>query len=363
MNREDIYPEGSSNKSLNKEYRNIENHYGKTNDLSSTLELYRSWKEKFSVHARWPCYEFFVDFLIEIDQPELALKEWNTLQDEERSGMNMNYTYRNWSVKRLIDFDFILKEPVITGKNIFHIAPKGNQLTSFGKRNMPDVFRSLEVMLKESFSFGFFEGFFIDYDTNRSQILNPHPFDFYERFFYDKKSKKSWDYFIDYRERLFKGDWDYRYNDEFFKKDGSCKFDFVHTAMQYEAKRLLREAENNYRVSIGAKKIGEAWISETELFYKIKKRLSKYKVIQHGRPDWLGRQHLDIWIPELMVAVEYQGAQHDRPIEFFGGQDAHKKGKKRDARKVEKCIEAGVRLIEVRPNYDIDKVIIEIQGI
>lgn len=96
---------------------------------------------------------------------------------------------------------------------------------------------------------------------------------------------------------------------------------------------------------------------------KIKKRLSKYEVIQHGRPDWLGRQHLDIWIPELMVAVEYQGAQHDRPIEFFGGQDAHTKGKKRDARKVERCIEAGVRLIEVRPNYNIDQVIIEIQGI
>jgi hypothetical protein len=95
--------------------------------------------------------------------------------------------------------------------------------------------------------------------------------------------------------------------------------------------------------------------------YKIKSAFPNIEVIQHGRPTWLGRQHLDVWIPMLNIAIEYQGQQHDNPIEFFGGVEAFEKGLKRDKLKKKKCLENKVNLIEVREGYDLDKIIKEIE--
>ena len=44
--------------------------------------------------------------------------------------------------------------------------------------------------------------------------------------------------------------------------------------------------------------------------------------MQHGRPNWLGRQHFDVGFQEENIAVEYQGAQHDKPVDYFGGEKA-----------------------------------------
>jgi hypothetical protein len=41
-------------------------------------------------------------------------------------------------------------------------------------------------------------------------------------------------------------------------------------------------------------------------------------VIAHGQPKWLGRQHIDIWIPALNVGIEYHGLQHFQPVGFSG---------------------------------------------
>lgn len=118
-----------------------------------------------------------------------------------------------------------------------------------------------------------------------------------------------------------------------------------------------RDLEDFLRIKKGLPKIGEGWISETTLYYLIKDKLDGIKVIHHGRPQWLGRQHFDIWIPELNVAIEYQGKQHDQPVEFFGGEEAFKENQKRDARKKKKCEENNVRLIEVREGYDLENLI------
>lgn len=83
-------------------------------------------------------------------------------------------------------------------------------------------------------------------------------------------------------------------------------------------------------------------------------------VIQHGRPKWLGRQHLDIFMPDRGVAVEYQGEQHDRPVEFFGGEEAFRKNVERDRKKLSKCKRNGVRVIYVRAGYDLGEVIASI---
>ena len=123
----------------------------------------------------------------------------------------------------------------------------------------------------------------------------------------------------------------------------------------------IKYLEDEFRVSRGVPRKGEGWVSETDLYYKIKESLKPIEVIHHGRPKWLGRQHLDIWIPSIKIAVEYQGAQHYKPIDFFGGEEAFIEGQNRDERKKQLCKENNIKLIEVRDGYNLDEVLNQIK--
>ena len=114
----------------------------------------------------------------------------------------------------------------------------------------------------------------------------------------------------------------------------------------------LRESENDLRVIRELPKIGEGWISETDLYYQIKEKFNNHRVLQHGKPVWLGKQHLDIFIPDLNIGIEYQGKQHTSPVDFFGGEGSFEENKKRDFRKKKLCLENGCVLYEVFPEDD-----------
>jgi hypothetical protein len=122
----------------------------------------------------------------------------------------------------------------------------------------------------------------------------------------------------------------------------------------------MREAENSVREELSIPHVGEGWIGETELYYSVKNAMPELEVIQHARPDWLGRQHLDVFIPEYAIALEYQGAQHDEPIEYFGGMTAYRATKRRDTKKKRICIKNGIRLIDVRPGYRLQELLLMI---
>jgi hypothetical protein len=109
----------------------------------------------------------------------------------------------------------------------------------------------------------------------------------------------------------------------------------------------VREAENKLRDERGVPRIGEGWISETELFNLIRDSFPGVTVEHHGKPAWLGRQHLDVWIPDWKIAVEYHGDQHFRPVDFFGGETAFVANQERDRRKERLCRENGVNLFVV----------------
>ena len=98
----------------------------------------------------------------------------------------------------------------------------------------------------------------------------------------------------------------------------------IFEALMNEIKRILRESENIYREEKDIPKVGEGWVSETELYHKIKEAFPNEEVIHHGRPSWLNRQHLDIYFPKRNIGIEYQGEQHDSPIDFFGGEEGLK---------------------------------------
>lgn len=134
---------------------------------------------------------------------------------------------------------------------------------------------------------------------------------------------------------------------------------------EYEkkVKELSKDAESLAREEMGLPKVGEGWISETTLFRKLESTFSTTKVIHHGHPEWLGRQHFDIWMPNWKIAVEYQGKQHFEPVEFFGGQETFEQTVKRDRRKANLAKQHGVRLFAVKEDEDQDEVIQKIYTI
>ena len=86
------------------------------------------------------------------------------------------------------------------------------------------------------------------------------------------------------------------------------------------------------------------WKSELSLFDAVR-NLYPDVLYQH-RPRWLGLQSLDLYIPSLSTAIEFQGIQHYRPVEFFGGDEALEHRRELDEQKRRLCEENGVRLIE-----------------
>lgn len=127
------------------------------------------------------------------------------------------------------------------------------------------------------------------------------------------------------------------------------------------SKELSKTAENKAREDLGIPLIGEGWVSETELFRKLETHFAQTKVMQHGQPIWLGRQHYDIWFPNWKIAIEYHGKQHFEPVEFFGGKEAYLKNVERDERKIKLSTKNGVKLIVVTESYDLSDVITEIE--
>lgn len=123
----------------------------------------------------------------------------------------------------------------------------------------------------------------------------------------------------------------------------------------------VRDAENRRRVAAGVPKIGEGWVTETTLYYQIKEAFPGHEVVQHAQPPWLGRQHLDIFIPALSVAIEFQGKQHDEPIEYFGGREQFEMTCRRDELKRKKCKKMKVQLIYIRDGYVLEQVLQQIR--
>ena len=117
----------------------------------------------------------------------------------------------------------------------------------------------------------------------------------------------------------------------------------------YEEKDGLRANWRLARTKIRTKLTAEGvikpkWKHELSLFHAVR-RLYPDTLYQY-RPDWLGRQSLDLYIPSLRTAIEYQGIQHYLPVEFFGGEDALSQRRDLDRVKKELCAANSVQLIE-----------------
>ena len=92
------------------------------------------------------------------------------------------------------------------------------------------------------------------------------------------------------------------------------------------------------------KLIPAKWKSEFEL-YLIISHYYHDSIFQYTS-SWLEKQSLDIYIPSIKIAIEYQGIQHYKAIDFFGGEEEFQIRKKLDLEKKNKLKSEGIRLLE-----------------
>ena len=112
-----------------------------------------------------------------------------------------------------------------------------------------------------------------------------------------------------------------------------------------QIRKVFHPIENEVRRKFGHKKIGEAWTSETILYYIICSLFPDFEIKRHYRPKFLNGLELDIFIPKINLGIEYQGIQHFKPILHWGGKESFEKTKQNDLRKKEICQANNIHLV------------------
>jgi hypothetical protein len=120
------------------------------------------------------------------------------------------------------------------------------------------------------------------------------------------------------------------------------------TRMYRRACRSLdKQIENQVRAEFGFKPVGQEWISEAMLYRIVCQVFPDQQVLRRDHPEWLGGLELDVYVPDLELAFEYQGQPHFHAIPAWGGEEAVHEVQERDARKAGLCAGHGVTLIAV----------------
>lgn len=266
----------------------------------------------------------------------------------------------------------------ITGDEFLYIVGNKKSLTNFGKDNLAAISNMAEVFLK-------------DFEKEHNQNIIEY---FVSSFNLSNMSESDYkelrDLIVNEDNKIYENR-NYKTKDEWFEalkkntvnNDRNTKILFsrvpelineiefpytfipqiIHEALKNYLQNIFRKIENMYRAEKGLPKIGEGWISETNLYYEIADAFPNIKVSHHASPSWLGRQHLDIYLPQHKIGIEYQGIQHSRPIDYFGGKENFDKQKKRDQMKFNKCEKNNCHLIYVYPNYILEEVIDQINSV
>lgn len=108
--------------------------------------------------------------------------------------------------------------------------------------------------------------------------------------------------------------------------------------------QMQRFVEERIRRSIGFPPHGKTGGSELILFWIVRALFHPREVIHHARPSFLDGLELDIFIPTLELAIEYQGEQHYQPFSHLGGARHFRQVRQRDAKKIALCKTRGIDL-------------------
>ncbi|QNK78081.1 hypothetical protein H7F37_03075 [Winogradskyella sp. PAMC22761] len=273
-------------------------------------------------------------------------------------------------VQKIIKYESKLKRELLTGELILKLGGFSH-LTEFGKKNINEIIPYADKQLenyKHQNNSNFFDLFVDNGNPIKSRKTNLIE---KEKSIFSFLKKQDVEIVYEYNPEYYKGfflsnaEYEHYKSIDDFQSNSGYKRSFPHVVEKSifnQCRLILKQSEDLYRETIGMPKVGEGWISETELFYKISNYFKDEKVVHHASPKWLGRQHLDIYLPKLKIGIEYQGAQHYEPIEFFGGKEAFEKTVERDKRKKELCKKNNCMLIYADKGYDLNEIIVKIDS-
>lgn len=271
------------------------------------------------------------------------------------------------SVEDIIYIRGNCSDTTIYGEDILQILGSKSGLTKFGQENIEQVTDLMSIFLKDFHyenKINYTEYFLKQFDYGN---LTEKDFEELKEYYtseadyqmwhkeYIKTQESKYPYPKQYHHYLFAG---VPLSTPFFKREAIPYI--VSVALQNKFKAIIRESENTVRSEKNLPLVGKSWISETELFYKIHNEFPNEKVVHHGKPLWLKRQHLDIYFPNKNIGIEYQGEQHQKPVDFFGGEESFKKQQRLDKKKQKLCNDNGCVLIYVFADYDFKDIISQI---
>jgi len=307
-------------------YDLIENHNLETKELTNLLQ---------NLVKYYPKTKSWVEPVIieKIENSDDFEKAWDII---------LQYGYT--SVPKIIEYENKLNRELLNGELIVKLGGYSH-LTTFGQKNIDKIKPFADKQL---------EKYKIEKGTK-----------FFDIFL--KDGKPIYEYNSPYFEEFFlsKAEYEhYKAIDDNQGKSGHVNL-FPHVvanSIYNQCRFILKKAEDLYREKIGMPKVGEGWISETELFYKISNYFENEEVVHHASPKWLNRQHLDIYFPKLNIGIEYQGAQHYEPVGFFGGQEAFVKTVERDMKKKKLCEKHNCTLIYAKEGYVLNEIVKKIEN-
>lgn len=286
-------------------------------------------------------------------------KAWEVLKKE---GVKLRLDY-------FFNLKLMCKDKSIDGQDLLRINGRRNGITRLGREHLKEEIINLTTIFLKDFEKKYGKNI-VEYYCLKFDFSNLTEGDFIEleNFYPNEKDfllrKKK------YKERE-KKKFPSKYGHYLFRGAPISKpfIEFeaipyiIWVAIKNEAKRILRECENTIREEENIPRVGECWVSETELFYKTLKAFPNEKIVHHGRPTWLSQQHLDIYFPLKNIGIEYQGEQHQKPVEYFGGKKALEKRQKLDRRKKRLCEKHGCKLLYVYEGYYFENVRQQIEDI
>lgn len=163
-----------------------------------------------------------------------------------------------------------------------------------------------------------------------SNIILLHPSDPQKNNLYEINHK-------DYINELLKeDDFESQSKDDLYRRAYELsKIKYQECINKFEAETFIQMGAIGIRIS--------KWKNESDLFLIVAKEYPD--AIYQYHCEWLGLQSLDIFIPSLRLGIEYQGEQHYRPVDFFGGEDSFKRTVERDKRKAELCQKHDIKLL------------------
>lgn len=104
--------------------------------------------------------------------------------------------------------------------------------------------------------------------------------------------------------------------------------------------------------------------AQTEIYMFFKNKFPDITWIWEYRDEWLGRQRIDIYAKELNIGIEYDGQQHFKPVDIFGGEEGFNKQIERDQLKLQKCIDRKCKIFRIKYDYckeDLNSIVNELE--